>query len=224
MPTTGIRIFIERFVLAILAPFVVGLLTANPVGFDWPLRIIGVIVIIVLAGIAAHFAGWEEWRWERLRGMWWLWTIFGLSAGVALVLWLFPLLLSPPTIVAGPGIGAPPKTELRFQFYGGARTPTAISTENVYYWYAQFSPSIGIKFTDKAGNEIIPPGGSPQYEPTWNIFVVLKEPAAFKQIIATFSNPELLGPTEIIGQTDRSFIFHSMKGIPAGELVISGQP
>jgi len=166
----------------------------------------------------------EKLCWERLRGLWWLWAIFGLSAGVALVLWLFPLLLSPPTIVAGPEVGAPPKTELRFQFYGGARIPTAINTENIYYWYAQFSPSIGMKFTDKAGNEIIPPGGSPQYEPTWNIFVVLKEPAAFKQIIATFSNPELLGPTEIIGQTNRSFIFHSMKGIPAGELVISGQP
>ena len=36
-------------------------------GFSWPLRIIGVIVIIMVAGIAAYFAGWEEWRWERLR-------------------------------------------------------------------------------------------------------------------------------------------------------------
>ena len=95
---------------------------------------------------------------------------------------------------------------------------------NVYYWYAQFSPSIGIKIIDKSGNEIMPPGGSPQYDPTWNIFVILKEAAAFKQIVATFSNPELMGPMEIIGQTDRSFIFHSMKGIPAGELVITGHP
>jgi hypothetical protein len=132
-----------------------------------------------------------------------------------------PLLVGAPTIVAG--AGAPPKTELRLQFYGGARIPTAIGTENIYYWFAQFSPSIGVKFFDKEGNEITPPGGSPRYDPTWNIFVVLNEPAAFKQLVTTFSNPELLGPTEIIGQTDRSFIFHSMKGIPAGELVISGQ-
>ena len=58
MPATGIRIFIERFVLAILAPLVGLLAVANPVGFGWPLRIIGVIVIIVVAGIAAHLAGW----------------------------------------------------------------------------------------------------------------------------------------------------------------------
>ena len=81
------RVFIERFVLAILAPLVVLLAVTNPVGFSWPLKIIGVIVIVVVAGIAAHFAGWEEWRWERLRGMWWLWAIFGLSGGVAVTLW-----------------------------------------------------------------------------------------------------------------------------------------
>jgi hypothetical protein len=166
----------------------------------------------------------DRFRWEHLHGLWWLWSIFGVSAGLALALWLPALRVGPPTIVADPQAGAPPKTELRLQFYGGARIPTAIGTENVYYWYAQFSPSIGIKFRDNAGNEITPPGGSPQCDPTWNIFVVFKEAAAFKQIVTTFSNPELLGPTEIIGQTDRSFIFHSMKGIPAGELVISGQP
>jgi hypothetical protein len=87
------RVFIERFVLSILAPLVV-LLATNPIGFSWPLslRIIGIIVIVVVAGIAAYFAGWEEWRWERLRGLWWLWSIFGLSGGVALALWLIPLL------------------------------------------------------------------------------------------------------------------------------------
>ena len=166
----------------------------------------------------------DEMRWQRLRGRWWLWAIFGLSGGVALALWLAPLIVNPSATVARSQVGAPPKTELRLQFYGGARIPTAIGTENVYYWYALFSPSIGIKFIDQAGNEVTPPGGSPRYDPTWSIFVVLKEPAVFKQIVATFSNPELLGPTEIIAQTDRSFIFRSMKGIPAGELVISGQP
>jgi hypothetical protein len=167
--------------------------------------------------------GTDKLRWERVRGLWWLWSIFGLSGGVALALWLTPLLVGPPTLVARQA-GPPPKTELRLQFYGGARIPTAIGTENIYYWFAQFSPSMGIKFLDKAGNEITPPGGSPQYDPTWNVFVILKEPATFQQIVTTFSNPELLGPTEIIGQTDRSFIFHSMRGMPAGELIISGHP
>jgi hypothetical protein len=93
------RVFIERFILSILAPLVV-LLATNPIGYSWPLslRIIGIIVIVVVAGIAAYFAGWDEWRWERLRGLWWLWSIFGLSGGVALALWLTPLLIGPPTI------------------------------------------------------------------------------------------------------------------------------
>ena len=32
----------------------------------------------------------DEWRWERLRGLWWLWSIFGLIGGVTLTLWLAP--------------------------------------------------------------------------------------------------------------------------------------
>src|SRR6266481_6301653 len=34
----------------------------------------------------------DELRWERLRGLWWLWSIFGLSGGIALALWLTPFL------------------------------------------------------------------------------------------------------------------------------------
>jgi hypothetical protein len=34
-------------------------------------------------------------RWERLRGLWWLWCIFGLNGGIALALWLSPLLTEP---------------------------------------------------------------------------------------------------------------------------------
>jgi hypothetical protein len=37
----------------------------------------------------------DEWRWELLRGLWWLWSIFGLSGGVALALWLTPLTADP---------------------------------------------------------------------------------------------------------------------------------
>jgi hypothetical protein len=32
----------------------------------------------------------QQLRWERLRGLWWLWSIFGLSGGVALAVWLLP--------------------------------------------------------------------------------------------------------------------------------------
>jgi hypothetical protein len=35
-------------------------------------------------------------RWERLRSLWWLWSIFGLSGGVALALWLTPVVVGHP--------------------------------------------------------------------------------------------------------------------------------
>jgi hypothetical protein len=90
------RIFIERFILTILASFGVLLAAVNPMGFSSPVRLIGIIVIVAVAGMAAHFAGWDEWRWQCLRGVWWLWYIFGLSGGVALALWLTPQIVGPP--------------------------------------------------------------------------------------------------------------------------------
>ena len=39
---------------------------------------------------------WQIWRpklyWVNLRGLWWFWSIFGLSAGLALAPWLYPFL------------------------------------------------------------------------------------------------------------------------------------
>jgi hypothetical protein len=49
-------IFIERFLLAILAALAVLLAVTNPMGFSGTLRFIGVIVIFGLAGLAAYFA------------------------------------------------------------------------------------------------------------------------------------------------------------------------
>jgi hypothetical protein len=110
-------------------------------------------------------------------------------------------------------------TLLRLQFYGDARVPAEVGDKaNIHYWYAQFSPSIGMRFLDKDGNVITPPGGSPSYGPTWNVFVVLEKPVRRRQIVASFSNPEQMGPSEIVGETDRSFIFHSFKEMPAGVL------
>jgi hypothetical protein len=49
-------IFIERFLLAILAALAVLLAVTNPMGFSGPARIIGVIIIFILAGMAAYFS------------------------------------------------------------------------------------------------------------------------------------------------------------------------
>src|SRR5439155_24021374 len=95
------RVFIERFVLAILASLAVLLAVINPMGFSWNERIISIIGIVVVAGIAAYFAGWDEWRWERLRAVWWLWLITGVSGGVALAVWL-PLAVFGPQQNLGP--------------------------------------------------------------------------------------------------------------------------
>ena len=115
-------------------------------------------------------------------------------------------------------------TVLRLQFYGDHRVPTAIGIpENVHYWYAQFSPSMDLSFLDKEGNEIVPPGGAPHFGPSWNVFVVMERPFLFRQIISIFSNPGKMGPSEIVAQTDRSFIFHSLAQMPDGVLELRGE-
>jgi hypothetical protein len=50
-------VFIERFLLAILAALTVLLAVTNPIGFSDTARIIGVIIIFILAGIAAYLSG-----------------------------------------------------------------------------------------------------------------------------------------------------------------------
>jgi hypothetical protein len=77
------RLFVERFILAILAAVVVLLAATNPLGFNWPVRLIGIIITIALAGVAARLAGWEESRWQRLRVTRWVSAILGLSGGFA---------------------------------------------------------------------------------------------------------------------------------------------
>ena len=105
------RIFIERFILTILSSFVVLLAAVNPMGFSWPERLTSIIFIVIVAGMAAHFA-WDEWRWQRLRGVWWFWSIFGLSGGVALALRLIPRIVGPPKSEHGNGQVAALQLEL----------------------------------------------------------------------------------------------------------------
>lgn len=49
-------IFIERFVLAVLAAFVVLLAVTNPMGCRVTVKIAGVIVVVILAGLAAYYS------------------------------------------------------------------------------------------------------------------------------------------------------------------------
>ena len=41
------QLYIERFILPILAAVVVALAFTNPMGFDWPARIIGIVVFFI---------------------------------------------------------------------------------------------------------------------------------------------------------------------------------
>jgi hypothetical protein len=58
-------IFIERFLLAILAALAVLLAVTNPMGFSVAARITGVIIIVILADIAAYFS--ERVQQKRVR-------------------------------------------------------------------------------------------------------------------------------------------------------------
>ena len=95
------RVFIERFVLAIFASLVLLLLT-NPMGFSLSARINGIISIVILAGIAAYIAGRERSSWRHLSRSRWLWSI--LPAGLALALWVTPLIVGSSNPVIHPSL------------------------------------------------------------------------------------------------------------------------
>jgi hypothetical protein len=194
-----------------------------------------VFAFIVLQTISSLFGanfrrlaqekGWDNWfvsglsyvipDWETTKRRWWLWLGLGFCGGAATAVLSLETLSSatpPATFV---------KTELRLQFFGGSHIPEVVGEPtNIYRWYALFSPSMSLHFRDKDGNEIVPPGGHPQFDPTWAVFVVLDKPAAFKQLVWKFSDPNLKG--QMVDESQRSFIFLSLTPIPAGELVISG--
>lgn len=143
--------------------------------------------------------------------------------GVIVLVWGVYLLASQPTpVAASEETSAAIPTSLTLQFYGDHRIPTMVGqSENVYYWYAVYSPSLSLSFMDEHGNKITPPGGSPSAGPSWNVFVVLEKPTKRRQIVISFSNPDRMGPAQIMGETDRSFVFISNGEVPAGVLKLS---
>jgi hypothetical protein len=82
----------------------------------------------------------------------------------------------------------PIKTVLRLQFFGDHRVPQAISSENIANWFAYFSPSISVTLQVPGGFEV---------PPNWAIFLTLDKPATYRQVITSFSNPEVMPLTEI---------------------------
>ena len=86
----AIRIFLERFVLAVLAPLFLFVVLTNPLGWSVTSRVICGIGDLIVAAAAAYFAGWEEWRWRRVRSAWWGWLAIGGCAGALVVAYLNP--------------------------------------------------------------------------------------------------------------------------------------
>lgn len=202
--------------------------------FSWVLPLVALERLLdghLWIGGAVSFSTLVDWfvaaKWESIARFVNRWRrpmafVFISTGAVCLavgILLLWSVQPQPATLTVAPNAFV--KTSLVLQFYGDHRIPVQVGeSENIYYWYAQFSPSLGMTFHDKDGNEIVPPGSAPRFGPMWNVFVVLKQPTVRRQIVTTFTNPEKMGPSEIIGETDRSFIFHSFKEMPAGVLEI----
>jgi hypothetical protein len=102
-----VKLFLERYVITILAAIIAnGLLLANPMGISWPARIIGIVIITVLAAVIALFSGkYDELRqrqyprlsrfillWRcRLMSLLQMWPTIGMVVGgllfIACVVW-----------------------------------------------------------------------------------------------------------------------------------------
>jgi hypothetical protein len=152
----------------------------------------------------------DQLRGERLLGLWWLWFIFGVSGGFALALWL-------PLISTEPGTNTVQfvKTVPRLQFFGDQRIPKEISSDNVFSWFAYYSPSLRVTGTNAEGKVI-----SGETQPTWAIFITLDTPSAYRQVITVFSNPEVTPQTEVRPSLARSIVITSNAQFPAGVLDI----
>lgn len=80
-------------------------------------------------------------------------------------------------------------TSLKLRFHGDHRIPTEVVKQNVDSWYALWTESRRIDFTNDAG-QIVQTVSIPKQ---WMIFVQLEKPAAFNEVIVSFgvSNPPM---------------------------------
>lgn len=109
-------------------------------------------------------------------------------------------------------------SRLRLQFFGDDRLPVEISRDNVDSWFAYRSPTMAMTFTDKNGKQR---DDGFQVPPNWAIFIVLDKPATYRQVIPTFSNPDVMPFTEIRQSTQKSIVLTARSQFPAGVLEIT---
>jgi len=110
-------------------------------------------------------------------------------------------------------------TELRLQFFGGRATPTGIYSQNMFDWYALYTPQMQICAVDAHGKE----GGHASTSTNWTIVVVFNKPATFSRLIVSFSNPGF-PQFEVKRATRRSAMICIFGDIPAGILNIYAKP
>lgn len=77
-------------------------------------------------------------------------------------------------------------SSLFLQFSDSHSVPKGIRDKNVRSWYALYTESIYVDQVDASGRPL--PGGF-QVPPRWTVFVLFKDPAVYKQMIATCAGP-----------------------------------
>jgi hypothetical protein len=76
-------------------------------------------------------------------------------------------------------------SSLFLQFSDGHTVPKGIKQKNVLSWYALFTESIYVDQLDADKKSL----GGWQVPPRWSVFMLFKDPAVYKQMIATCSGP-----------------------------------
>ncbi len=184
----------------------------------------GLGVVLALCALPVYLAGWF---WNKIsprinhdavasatafveRLPWWI-------RGALIVIFAFVLsqVIGSSALIAR-AFHTPPETSIQLQFFGDSRIPVMTGQSNVYRWVAVYSPEMGMTATDVNGEKhpLVHVG------PSWDIFLVFNEPAIYRQPIASFSNPEKMGPYQFMDTSDRSLVLHTQEQIPAGILEI----
>jgi hypothetical protein len=109
----------------------------------------------------------------------WL-TLTGIAAGILLTGIAIGMLVGEYR-EANSGGATANGASLFLQFSDQATIPKEISQTNVSSWYALYTESIYVKTLDKDQNQI----GGFEVPPRWNVFLLFKTPASYRQMIAT---------------------------------------